>query len=61
MEGDANAYLKTTSITPNETKVTWGMKGKSKYPMNIMNLVIDKLLGKDIDEGLVNLKTVLEK
>ncbi len=36
------------------------MKGKSKYPMNLMNLFIDKMLGKDLTTSLSNLKNILE-
>lgn len=55
------AYFVTESTGPNETKVIWGMNGNSKYPMNLMNLFIDKMLGKDMDTSLQKLKTILEK
>lgn len=50
------------AISENETKVFWGMNSKMNYPMNIMLLFInfDKLLGKDIDISLNNLKVILE-
>lgn len=35
--GIARTLIKTESLTENETKVIWGMEGKSKYPMNLMN------------------------
>ncbi len=60
-ESRANAYFKTESSDPSETKVTWGMKGTSPYPMNIMNLMMDKMLGTDLAAGLNNLKATLEK
>ena len=37
------------------------MVGKNPYPMNFMNLFLDKLLGKDIETSLLTLKTILEK
>lgn len=45
------------------TKVTWGFSGKNKFPMNIMFLFMsmDKMIGKDFEEGLSSLKAVLEK
>lgn len=45
------------------TKVTWGFKGYNKFPMSIMMLFMsmDKMIGKDFEEGLGDLKTILEK
>ena len=60
-EGIAVAYFVTDSIKPNQTKVTWGMKGTNKYPMNMMNLFTNSLLGKDLLKSLNNLKIKLEK
>jgi hypothetical protein len=37
------------------------MSGRSKYPLNITNLFIDKMLGNDLDISLKNLKAILEK
>jgi hypothetical protein len=53
----------TKSISEQETKLTWGMSSKMKYPMNIMLLVmnIEKVLGNDLQVSLENLKTILEK
>lgn len=55
----AKSYIITSEVAPNETKVVWGMSGKSPYPFNLMTLFMD--LGKDFDEGLYNLKTLLEE
>jgi hypothetical protein len=60
-EGVGIVHLLTDSISPNETRVRWGMHGASKYPMNIANLFIPELLGKDLQESLENLKRLLEK
>lgn len=57
----AQAPMSTESLGDNQTKVTWGIKGTSSYPMNVMNLFIDGILGKDIDVSLNNLKTILER
>ncbi|MDI1306658.1 MAG: SRPBCC family protein [bacterium] len=62
-ESTDNAYIITKAISPNQTKVKWGFNGKMPYPMNLilafMNM--DKILGKDLQDGLNNLKVVLEK
>jgi uncharacterized protein YndB with AHSA1/START domain len=55
------AEMKTEPVAGGQTKVTWGMSGKSVYPMNITNLFIDGILGKDIETSLHNLKNILEK
>ncbi len=61
MEGVAYAPIITESVSENQTKVRWGMKGKSTYPLNFVNLFMDGMLGKDIEKSLVDLKGVLEK
>ena len=52
-----------TSIVPatGGTKIINIFSGKSKFPMNFMNLFMSKLLGKDMEKNLVNLKNILEK
>ena len=46
----------------NSTVVKWGFNGKMAYPMNLMLLFMnmEKMLGSDLEEGLANLKVVLE-
>ncbi len=46
-----------------QTKVTWGFSGKNKFPANIFMLFynMDKVVGKDFEEGLTSLKNLLEK
>jgi len=60
MESIAYAHMITEAVSDNETKLKWGMKGHTPYPMNLVNLFIDGLLGKDLEASLVNLKTVME-
>jgi hypothetical protein len=62
-EGLADAYMTTENAAANQTKVKWGFDSKMAYPMNIMLLFMnmDKLVGKDLETGLINLKTILEK
>ena len=51
----------TQNVQGNSTRVTSIVSGESKYPMNLMNLVMDKMLGKDMDTNLNNLKNIIEK
>ena len=63
MKSTDNAFLAFESENENTTKVTWGFYGKMKFPMNVMLLIMDmdKMLGKDLEGGLSNLKGILEK
>ena len=59
--GRADVHMITEEAAPNQTKIKWGMNGKNKYPMNIMNLFMDNMLGKDLNKSLATLKGILEK
>lgn len=55
--------ISTSAIDATNTKVTWGFNGSYPYPMNIMKLVfnMEKMIGKDFEDGLKNMKVILEK
>lgn len=55
----ATSFIITENAGNNQTKVIWGITGKSPWPWNLMSLFYD--MSKDFDEGLSNLKRVLEK
>lgn len=57
----SEGYL-TVAEEGDATKVVWGFRGKNKPPMNAMMLFfnMDKAVGKDFDEGLSELKRILE-
>ncbi|RDC63801.1 SRPBCC family protein [Adhaeribacter pallidiroseus] len=59
--GVAQTPFFTEAIAPNQTKVKWGMRGANPYPLNLMNLFMTGMLGKDLEISLTNLKTILEK
>lgn len=63
MESTASAFFITESVSENQTKVKWRMAGTSKYPLNIMNLILDfdKLVGTEYQKSLENLKVLMEK
>ncbi len=52
--------IQTKPISHNQTEVKYTMEGKNSYPMNLFNLFIDNLLGKDLSISLDNLKRILE-
>lgn len=62
-EATSPAYLVFDDAGATQTKVSWGMSGSMSYPMNIMLLFMDmeKMIGKDFETGLANLKGLLEK
>ncbi len=58
----ADVYITTESLSESETLVKWGMSGKMPFPTNLFLLVMnmDKSIGKDFEQGLANLKMILE-
>jgi hypothetical protein len=50
-----------TALTPQQTQLTWTNASTMKYPMNLMLSAIVKMLTKDMNTSLHNLKTILEK
>jgi len=57
------AYMITESTSDSKTKVKWGFKGRMPYPTNLMLVFMDmeKMLAPDLQNGLENLKGILEK
>ncbi|TDE14609.1 SRPBCC family protein [Dyadobacter psychrotolerans] len=60
-EGLAQIEMTTKSSSGGQTKVGWTMSGTSKYPMNLTNLFVNGMLGKDMETSLKSLKAILEK
>ena len=62
-KSESEAYLRVVDLTEDQTNVTWGFKGKNPIPFNAFALFfnMDKKVGKDFEEGLDNLKRILEK
>ena len=57
------AYMITESESDNSTKVIWGFDGHMSFPMNILIQIMDmdKELGVPLQQGLENLKMLLEQ
>jgi hypothetical protein len=62
-EATEPAYMLLTEISANQTNLKWGFKGEMDFPFNIFLLFMDmeKEIGTDLDNGLKNLKVILEK
>lgn len=56
------AYMTFESSSENATKVKWGFHGTMKYPINLMLIFTDmeKMLAPDLQNGLNNLKGIME-
>lgn len=63
MEDKSTGHLITESVSDHQTKVKWGMKGKSPFPKNIVCFIFNmkKSITTDFDSGLAQLKSNLEK
>lgn len=63
MESTDSAFMTFVALSDSTTTVKWGFFGKMKYPMNLMLLTMDmeKMLAPDLQNGLNNLKGILEK
>ena len=62
-ESNARSNMIFTATDSNSTTLTWNFKGDMSYPFNVMQLFMsmEDMLGKDIEQGLNNVKAILEK
>jgi hypothetical protein len=60
-EGTNYARTTVTAGNPGQTMVANLFYGKSKFPMNVMNLFMDKMIGEPMQQNLQNMKNNLEK
>ncbi|MEP2687283.1 SRPBCC family protein [Maribacter dokdonensis] len=60
-KSQSDCYMNLEAVDGTKSKVTWGFSGKNKFPMSIMMLFMsmDKMVGKDFEQGLQNLKNNL--
>lgn len=61
-KSQSDAYIKVREVDEHHTEVFWGFTGNNQMPANIFMLFfnMDKVVGKDFEEGLERLKVVLE-
>ncbi len=62
-ESNASSEMLFNATDSNSTKLTWNFNGNMAYPFNVMQLFIsmEDMLGQDIEKGLQNMKSILEK
>ena len=60
-KSQSDCYMDLEELDNNRSKVTWGFTGTNKFPMSIIMLFVsmDKMVGKDFEKGLENLKSNL--
>lgn len=54
-------YFATTTVEGNKTKIVWAMHGNSPRPFNLLFPLMKGSVLKDFNQGLANLKSLLEK
>ena len=62
MKSTSDAWLAVSTPNPGITNVAWGFSGKYNFPFTIVShfMSMDKMVGKDFEAGLKNLKEILE-
>ena len=63
-KAESDAFIHLEDAGENATRVTWGFKGENKNAVSrVMGVFMDmdKAIGKDFEEGLHNLKGILEE
>ncbi len=60
MQAESQGYFNVVDTANRQTVVTWSITMHHGYPMNAINLFMDKMLGPDFDNGLQYMKTYVE-
>ncbi len=55
-------YMAVKELESERTKLVWGVKGVHRFPASVFMLFygMERAIGKDFDDGLQNLKNILE-
>ena len=61
MQNTGKIKFQITSLGDENTSVVWIFDSPSKFPMSLFSPIFKKMLGKDLQKGLNNLKSILEK
>lgn len=63
LKGLANAYMAVNNSSGDSTELKWVYSGISNYPINLLTSIMnmDKIVGRDLENGLSKLKYVLEE
>jgi hypothetical protein len=61
MQNTGKTGFLLTNLGEDKTSVAWIFDSPSKFPMLLFAPIFKKMLGKDLEKGLANLKSILEK
>ena len=61
MQNHGKTRFEITSLEAEVTSVLWVFDSPSKFPMSLLSPIFNKMLVKDLEKGLINLKGILEK
>ena len=61
MQNTGKTNFQITSNGDDSTTVAWNFDSPSKFPMSLFSPIFKIMLGKDLEKGLINLKSILEK
>jgi hypothetical protein len=61
MQNTGKTSFQITDNGNDSSSVIWTFDSPSKFPMSLLSPIFKKMLGKDLEKGLNNLKNILEK
>jgi len=61
MQNTGTTSFILSDMANGKTKVDWVFDSPSKFPMSLFAPIFKRMLGKDLEKGLANLKALLEK
>jgi hypothetical protein len=61
MKNTGKTKFQITSVGDDNTSVAWIFDSPSRFPMSLLSPIFKRMLGKDLEKGLNNLKVILEK
>jgi hypothetical protein len=60
MQNTGKSKFQITGSGNDSTSVVWIFDSPAKFPMSLFSPIFKRMLGKDIEKGLINLKSILE-
>jgi len=61
MQNTGKSKFQITALENGSTSVVWIFDSPSKFPMSLFSPIFKRMLGKDLEKSLANLKNILEK
>jgi hypothetical protein len=61
MQNTGKSKFRITALGNESTSVDWIFDSPSKFPMSLFSPIFKRMLGKDLEKSLTNLKSILEK